>query len=43
LDIKELTNYLRMVIRIGDGRKYLDNDAFEHEFFVEKIAAATAL
>jgi len=28
---------------MGDGRKFLYEDAFEHEFLIEKIATAAAL
>lgn len=33
---------MRSVIRMGDGRKFKSDDAFEHEFLIEKMAAATA-
>lgn len=42
LDINEVTKYMRSVIRMGDGRKFKSDDAFEHEFLIEKMAAATA-
>lgn len=37
-----MTTYMRSVIRMGDGRKVSQDLAFEHEFLIEKIAAATA-
>ncbi|KAL4497300.1 hypothetical protein ABPG72_011235 [Tetrahymena utriculariae] len=42
LDISEMTTYMRSVIRMGDGRRVNQDMAFEHEFLIEKIAAATA-
>ncbi|EAR85671.3 EF-hand pair protein (macronuclear) [Tetrahymena thermophila SB210] len=42
LDISEMTTYMRSVIRMGDGRRVSQDMAFEHEFLIEKIAAATA-
>lgn len=42
LDISEMTTYMRSVIRMGDGRKMKADHSFEHEFLIEKIAAATA-
>ena len=43
LSLEEMVKYMRCVIRMGDGRKFLYEDAFEHEFLIEKIATAAAL
>ena len=43
LSLEEMTKYMRCVIRMGDGRKFHDEDSFEHELIVEKMATAASL